>query len=146
MNVHDRPVAHRIAPDHLAPPAPQAKPSSASPVGLALLRITRGPRVGTQFALPVGITSVGRHSDCDIVAHDPTISPRHAVFHHVGDLITVADLGSLTGTYVNRCAADQVTLADRDEIWIGKLRLTLALLDHPMESNRRRPDPPAEGL
>ena len=136
MTVQDRPVAYRIAPptDRMAPPS--AKLSSGRPVERALLRIIRGPRAGTQFVLPVGVTTVGRHAGCDIVARDPTISPRHAAFHHAAGLITVADLGSLTGTYVNHRVADLVTLADGDEIWIGKLRLTLALLDPPM---RRKP-------
>jgi pSer/pThr/pTyr-binding forkhead associated (FHA) protein len=59
------------------------------------------------------------------VIPDTTISRRHAAFHHLGDLISVTDLGSLTGTYVNRRVVDQAVLADGDEIWIGKLRLIL---------------------
>jgi pSer/pThr/pTyr-binding forkhead associated (FHA) protein len=36
---------------------------------------------------------------------------------------TVADVGSLNGTYVNRERIDQVALSNGDEVQIGKYRL-----------------------
>jgi pSer/pThr/pTyr-binding forkhead associated (FHA) protein len=78
-----------------------------------------------------GITTVGRHADCDIVIPDTTMSRRHAVFHHLGDAISVTDLDSFNGTYVNRRIVNQAALADGDEIWIGKLRLILDWVSPP---------------
>jgi FHA domain-containing protein len=109
---------------HTRATAPARGPRPAPPAP-ALLRITRGPQAGMLFALPTGITTVGRHSDCDISIPDTTISRRHAAFHHLGDAIHVIDLGSFNGTYVNRRIVDQAALADGDEIWIGRFRLVL---------------------
>jgi pSer/pThr/pTyr-binding forkhead associated (FHA) protein len=45
-------------------------------------------------------------------------------FRRVADgSFTVADVGSLNGTYVNRERIDQVPLANGDEVQIGKYRL-----------------------
>jgi hypothetical protein len=128
MSIHSYPAPHLIPTiDHLAPPAP----TRAAPPRPALLRITRGPHTGTLFALRAGITTVGRHADCDIVIPDTTISRRHAAFHHLGDAISVTDLDSFNGTYVNRRIVNQAALADGDEIWIGKLRLVLDWVSPP---------------
>jgi hypothetical protein len=54
---------------------------------------------------------------------DVTVSRRHAVFTREGAEFTVADAGSLNGTYVNRDRIDKVTLKDSDEVQIGKYRL-----------------------
>jgi pSer/pThr/pTyr-binding forkhead associated (FHA) protein len=49
---------------------------------------------------------------------------RHVEFRRVQDgSFTVADVGSLNGTYVNRERIDQVALSNGDEVQIGKYRL-----------------------
>jgi hypothetical protein len=133
MSIHSYPAPHLIPTiDHLAPPALSPRqPTRAAPPRPALLRITRGLHTGTLFALRAGITTVGRHADCDIVIPDTTMSRRHAVFHHLGDAISVTDLDSFNGTYVNRRIVNQAALADGDEIWIGKLRLILDWVSPP---------------
>jgi pSer/pThr/pTyr-binding forkhead associated (FHA) protein len=50
-------------------------------------------------------------------------SRRHATFTREGSTFTVADAGSLNGTYVNRDRIDTVVLKDTDEVQIGKYRL-----------------------
>lgn len=93
------------------------------PVGSALLVVKRGPNAGSRFLLDQPTTSAGRHPDSDIFLDDVTVSRRHAEFRlDTGDF-QVVDVGSLNGTYVNREPVDSATLANGDEVQIGKFRL-----------------------
>ena len=93
------------------------------PVGSALLVVKRGPNAGSRFLLDQPTTSAGRHPDSDIFLDDVTVSRRHAEFRRNGDDFQVVDVGSLNGTYVNREPVDTATLANGDEVQIGKFRL-----------------------
>ena len=95
----------------------------ALPVGSALLVVQRGPGAGSRFLLDKDVTTAGRHADSEIFLDDVTVSRRHATFTREGDTFTVADAGSLNGTYVNRDRIDTVLLKDTDEVQIGKYRL-----------------------
>ncbi|NPC96464.1 FHA domain-containing protein [Nocardioides sp. zg-DK7169] len=95
----------------------------ALPAGHALLVVQRGPGSGSRFLLDTDVVSAGRHPDSEIFLDDVTVSRRHAEFTRDGDSFTVADVGSLNGTYVNRDRIDHVRLSDGDEVQIGKYRL-----------------------
>jgi pSer/pThr/pTyr-binding forkhead associated (FHA) protein len=95
----------------------------ALPVGSALLVVQRGPGAGSRFLLDKDVTTAGRHADSEIFLDDVTVSRRHATFTREGNSFTVADAGSLNGTYVNRDRIDTVVLKDTDEVQIGKYRL-----------------------
>ncbi len=93
------------------------------PVGSALLVVKRGPNAGSRFLLDQPTTSAGRHPDSDIFLDDVTVSRRHAEFRLDGNDFQVVDVGSLNGTYVNREPVDSASLANGDEVQIGKFRL-----------------------
>ncbi|MGI8523012.1 MAG: FHA domain-containing protein [Nocardioides sp.] len=95
----------------------------ALPPGSALLVVQRGPSAGSRFLLDQDTTTAGRHNDSEIFLDDVTVSRRHAIFTRENGTFTVADAGSLNGTYVNRDRIDTVTLKDGDEVQIGKYRL-----------------------
>ena len=95
----------------------------ALPVGSALLVVQRGPGAGSRFLLDKDVTTAGRHADSEIFLDDVTVSRRHATFTREAGAFTVADSGSLNGTYVNRDRIDSVVLKDTDEVQIGKYRL-----------------------
>ena len=95
----------------------------ALPVGHALLVVQKGPGSGSRFLLDADVIEAGRHQDSDIFLDDVTVSRRHAVFRREGESFTVADAGSLNGTYVNRDRIERVRLNDGDEVQIGKYRL-----------------------
>jgi len=95
----------------------------ALPVGHALLVVQKGPGAGSRFLLDSDVVNAGRHPDSEIFLDDVTVSRNHAVFTREGPAFTVADAGSLNGTYVNRDRIERVTLKDSDEVQIGKYRL-----------------------
>lgn len=97
--------------------------------GTALLVSVRGPNVGARFLLDKDVVTVGRHPESDIFLDDITVSRRHAEFRQTGDSYTVADAGSLNGTYVNGTRTDQQLLAHGDRVQVGKFRLQALIPD-----------------
>jgi hypothetical protein len=93
------------------------------PAGSALLVVRRGPNAGSRFLLDTDVTTAGRHPESDIFLDDVTVSRRHAEFRRERGQFSVRDVGSLNGTYVNRERVEQATLANSDEVQIGKFRL-----------------------
>ena len=77
---------------------------------LALEFIEPAERKGERVDVDVAVT-IGRGQDCDLQLNDTYLSSRHArVANDAGDL-TIEDLGSTNGTYVNQ------------EILVGRVRL-----------------------
>ncbi|MCB5180635.1 FHA domain-containing protein [Streptomyces antimicrobicus] len=105
--------------------SPEAQAAvEALPPGSALLIVRRGPNSGSRFLLDGELTTAGRHPQSDIFLDDVTVSRRHVEFRRNPDGgFTVADVGSLNGTYVNREPIDSVALHNGDEVQIGKYRL-----------------------
>ncbi|BCJ38261.1 oxoglutarate dehydrogenase inhibitor [Actinocatenispora thailandica] len=95
------------------------------PAGTALLVTVRGPGLGTRYPVDGPMVTIGRHPESDIRLEDVTVSRRHAQVRVAEGTYTVADLGSLNGTYVNQERIESVVLEDGDEIQIGKFRLML---------------------
>ena len=115
----------RLDSSSTATPAAEAPVSGVEglPAGSALLVVKRGPNAGSRFLLDQPTTSAGRHPDSDIFLDDVTVSRRHAEFRQDDDDFQVVDVGSLNGTYVNREPSTPPTLANGDEVQIGKFRL-----------------------
>jgi len=126
-----------------AAPAEAAAPAAAAVVAAfrARLKIVRGsPRREQEFPLEDGNNLVGRWDpetgafpEVDLDADDPEakVSRKHALIRIADGKITVEDIGSLNGTYVNRGTRLQpgspVELKTGDEIIIGKTFLKLTI-------------------
>ncbi|MDQ3914167.1 MAG: zinc-ribbon and FHA domain-containing protein [Actinomycetota bacterium] len=91
--------------------------------GRGVLIVKRGPNAGSKFFLDADVTQVGRHPDSDIFLDDITVSRRHAELRRAPHEFTLADVGSLNGTYVNRERVEDARLRSGDEIQIGKFKL-----------------------
>jgi pSer/pThr/pTyr-binding forkhead associated (FHA) protein len=92
--------------------------------GPALVVRSGGGRSGETFVLDGAQTTIGRSPDCDIFLDDVTVSRRHATVSREGGALTIEDLGSLNGTFLNRKRIDKAELSDGDELQVGKYRLT----------------------
>ena len=92
--------------------------------GPALIVRSGGGRAGETFGLSAEQTTIGRSPECDIFLDDVTVSRRHAIVMHQDHDLTIEDLGSLNGTFLNRRRIETGALTDGDELQIGKYRLT----------------------
>jgi pSer/pThr/pTyr-binding forkhead associated (FHA) protein len=88
------------------------------------LAVRAGGPPGAVFRLTGDSVAIGREPSCPVFLDDVTVSRRHADIDLSGGTVTLRDLGSLNGTYVNRrrIEHDEV-LESGDEIQIGKFRL-----------------------
>src|SRR5207248_5758923 len=94
------------------------------------------------FALEREWTRIGRSLAADIRFDDPTVSRRHALIVRQPDGLRVLDDRSLNGVFVNSERVEWSTLADGDEIVIGRHRLHF--VDVPAISGMRY-SPASEG-
>jgi hypothetical protein len=123
--------------------APESAPSTAAATGApfkAKLSVVRGGRKGQEFPLEDGNNLVGRWDpetgsfpEVDLDADDPEakISRKHALIRIDGGKITIEDIGSLNGTYVNRqprlSPGSPAEIKSGDEVIIGKTFLKLVV-------------------
>ena len=95
------------------------------------------------FALHREWTRIGRSLAADIRFDDPTVSRRHALIVRQPDGLRVLDDRSLNGVFVNGERVEWSTLADDDEIVIG--RHHLHFVDVPIISGMRHQLPLERG-
>lgn len=90
----------------------------AAPVG----RLVCGDR---EIDLLPGEHVVGRDSGASLFVDDSTVSRRHARIAVTREKVTIEDLGSKNGTFVQGRKLEAIaTLSDGDEVLIGSVRLT----------------------
>jgi len=122
--------------------SPVAVDTSAAPVSApqkATLTVLRGGTVGKVFPLQPGDNLIGRWDpdsgafpevDMENDDTEARISRKHALIK-IGDSVTIEDIGSLNGTFVNRSRrlepGSPVVLKDGDEVIIGKTFFKLSL-------------------
>lgn len=94
--------------------------------GFALI-VASGPRRGMHWSLVDGITEAGRDPSVPIFLDDVTVSRHHAEFTVEDGRLSVRDLGSTNGTYVNGRRTDGGSLEAGDEVIIGRFHLVVAL-------------------
>jgi hypothetical protein len=84
---------------------------------------------GRQIALKVGLNSIGRLPDNDVVIDDATVSRRHcAILVHSDLTIELHDVASKNGTTINGQKIQGPTrLRDGDEIGLSEHRLTFLM-------------------
>lgn len=94
-----------------------------SQMGVCLQPLTDGPRV----LVDKPILFVGRDPDCDIVlTNSRRISRKHCCLAHVNNQLTIRDLGSMNGVWVNGARVEQTGLISiGDEIAFGDVRYRL---------------------
>ncbi|MEV6431573.1 FHA domain-containing protein [Nocardia sp. NPDC051463] len=88
-------------------PPLRARPSTS--------QIARGDR------LPPGGLDIGRTTDNQIVVNDPLASRKHARLVAAKEGLTIEDLGSANGTFVNGRREQRTVLRERDIITIGNI-------------------------
>ncbi len=93
-----------------------------------------GPFQGVAFALPEGEVSIGREPSNQLSVFDPVLSRRHCLLIGKNGQVTVRDLGSQNGTYVNGMPVVEQELHHGDQICVGN-----SLLLFLLEGDESRP-------
>lgn len=102
-----------ISLDELAPNASKDEPR-------AVLRVVRGPQVGTIYKLDKDTVTLGRNPQCDIFLNDMTVSRMHAQIDAEAGSFIIKDVDSYNGVWVNNQNVGSKTLKSGDFIQIGK--------------------------
>lgn len=108
----------------LAPPAVLARVRAQGPP-IGTLEFRTGPRKGDVVPIYSGDLA-GRDTDTTIVVDSTKASRWHVIFEVEGDGVSVRDLGSANGTYVNGVQASRARLKTGDEILMGDIVLRFA--------------------
>ncbi len=90
------------------------------------LTVEGGPQAGFTYVLGPGNTIAGRSGDSGIFLPDVTVSREHARFQVDANGLSMTDLGSTNGTYVNGRRHEAGRLAEGDELLIGKFHLRVS--------------------
>ncbi len=89
-----------------------------------VLRGVSGAYFGKTFPLR-GVTVMGRHSECHICLNSEGISRKHAQITVDSDGLTIKDLDSSNGTYVNGEKIEELLLKVGDEVKLDDLRFLI---------------------
>ncbi|HHX86439.1 MAG TPA: FHA domain-containing protein, partial [Actinomycetales bacterium] len=92
---------------------------------VAQLRVLSGPDKGREFALPAGVSHIGRLPSCDVHLTDPLVSKRHARVV-VGESIGIVDQGSANGIICGGVRVDKTIVGPSDVLRLGDTLVSIA--------------------
>src|SRR5258708_510000 len=78
-----------------------------------------------RFPVSSGVFVVGRSSGCDLVVRHASVSRRHAEIQVLGDSVTVLDLESRNGTYIDDQRIEPSDLAVGQKVTFGGVPFVL---------------------
>jgi pSer/pThr/pTyr-binding forkhead associated (FHA) protein len=100
------------------------------------LRFISGKYQGGEFPLrPNREIIIGRSSDLDMVLVEDMVSRKHAKITTDETVVTIQDLGSTNGTFVNGEKVRKADLKDGDRILIGTSIIKIVFVDGDMTSS-----------
>jgi len=102
------------------------------------LILMKGSATTKQVALRPKETTIGRASTNDVVLDSMQVSRRHAVVTIDGPFVTISDLGSRNGLFVNAVRVNSQVLVGGDEILIATFRLRFLASEHHFSTDALR--------
>lgn len=97
-----------------------SKPPMVDKSQEACLVVINGLDLGKRYTLAQTSVLIGRSSKTDIRIDEDSISRHHALLINDGTQVTLRDLGSTNGTYVNDVQIKERPLRDSDQIRVGR--------------------------
>ena len=92
------------------------------------LAVLDGKASGEIFPIGKVRTVIGR-ANCDITLDDPECSRQHAVLEVMGSRVTISDLGSTNGVYVDGKRVERANLDNQSEFRVGDHVLMLIITE-----------------
>jgi pSer/pThr/pTyr-binding forkhead associated (FHA) protein len=96
------------------------------------LIVMNGPATTKQISVRANTTTIGRHSTNDVVLDAMQVSRRHAVVTKEGPFVTISDVGSCNGVFVNGTKVRSQVLVGGDEVLIGPFKIRFLSGDHDL--------------
>ncbi|UCG57913.1 MAG: FHA domain-containing protein [Phycisphaerales bacterium] len=85
------------------------------------------------FSLPSNVTVIGRRDDCDLCVPLADVSRRHCQLNCSDGVLSIRDLGSHNGTFVNGERIQEVPVHAGDYLRIGPLTFMVRIDGEPKE-------------
>jgi diguanylate cyclase (GGDEF)-like protein len=106
----------------------------------AYLVILAGPQMGEMVKLePGSMITIGREEGVQLLLNDDGVSRQHARIGMLGAQVTIVDLNSRNGTFVNGAKVAERKLSDGDKIQIGvATTIKFTFTDNLEEEYQRR--------
>ena len=99
------------------------------------LVVLRGRSATTALKLGDGVTTAGRHDECQLRIKSSEVSRRHCQFFEKNGMLLVKDMGSSNGTFLNgKKIEGQRVLEPGDELTIGPVKLRVEKVGQPAAS------------
>lgn len=109
-----------------------------------IVRILNGAQKNQVFPLKLGMNSLGRGPDCQVILSSQRVSKKHAQIMVTGDKLIFEDLKSRNGSLVNGVKVQQKLLQLGDLIHIDEFSLEIAQIDEmQLLQNLQAPPPQA---
>ncbi|MBI4815877.1 MAG: sigma 54-dependent Fis family transcriptional regulator [Deltaproteobacteria bacterium] len=89
-------------------------------LGSIRLEVTEGPDRGLSYVARTETTSIGTNKDNDVVLTDETVSGYHLELKHLGEKVSIHDLGSTNGTAIGRVFVERGTCLPGASLRLGK--------------------------
>lgn len=93
------------------------------------LAVILGADAGKVFRIEKPRVVLGRGAGCDVQLTDSEVSRRHAMLEIRGDEVTIKDLGSTNGTYVDGVRVNEARLESQQEFSLGTSTLMLIVTE-----------------
>ena len=106
--------------------SPEAGSSRVAGAFAWALTIEGGPQTGLTYVLGQGDSIAGRGATSNVYLPDVTVSREHARLTVTADGLSITDLASTNGTYINGVRHATGTLSVDDLLMIGKFRLRVS--------------------
>jgi hypothetical protein len=98
------------------------------------LVVNPGTESAWEIALPTGIATLGREADNNFVIEHPSVSSHHCEFMAMDSGVTVKDLGSSNGTFIDGQPVEESILLPGQTLQLGEVRLQLEQVFTPAAS------------
>jgi len=101
-----------------------------------ILNFTEGENEGVEIKLtPPRVIRVGRSEESDVFLGEKKISRKHCVLHLGEDALSITDLDSTNGTFVNSKRLTETLLEDGDRVRIGSSLVEVRIVLEDVVSN-----------
>ncbi|MCO6454490.1 MAG: FHA domain-containing protein [Pirellulaceae bacterium] len=127
-------------PQRHSPQGPADEPPE--PRSTVILRIVRGrllgpggQKIATDIPVRRARFLVGRDDSCDLTCRSPAVSRRHCLVERRGDRVTVRDLGSRNGTFLNGMRIQgECRVQSGDCLRVGRLEFHFQISARPQRA------------